>query len=461
MRLKRLYIVMGLAVVLTGCATFHPKPLTPDRTAEVFSARNLADPGLQKFLGQAPTTWNLDSLTLAALYYQPDLDVARAQWQGALAARRTAGEIPNPALSLGPTWVSNPDVGMKPWILGFNFDIPIETAGKRGARIRQAAALAEAARQNLALSAWQIRSRVRASLLATLAARQATGILRHQEKELDENARLLGERSESGRASPLNAVQAKLLSGRSRLALEDSLRLEGEARAQLADAVGVPLQALEGVDLSSSTLDALPSPDDTRLAPARRAALLGRSDLLAALAAYAAAEAALELEIDKQYPDIHLGPGFTYDQGQDKWGLGVTFPVPVFNRNKGPIAEAEAHREEMAARFLSLQDKIINEVDRTLASYRVAYRKLAAANAVLTDQTRQFKDLQDLLRPGDVSRLTLFRSQLDIDSTALARADASRQAQEALGMLEDALQHPLTGASNLPSEAVEKNPSGH
>src|SRR4029077_4174910 len=197
MRLKRLYIVMGLAVVLTGCATFHPKPLTPDRTAEAFSARNLADPGLQKFLRQAPTTWNLDSLTLAALYYQPDLDVARAQWQGALAARRTAGEIPNPALSLGPTWVSNPDVGLKPWILGFNFDIPIETAGKRGARIRQAAALGAPARQNLALAAWQIRSRVRASLLATLAARQATGILRHQEKELDENARLLGERSES------------------------------------------------------------------------------------------------------------------------------------------------------------------------------------------------------------------------------------------------------------------------
>jgi len=37
---------------------------------------------------------------------------------------------------------------------------------------------------------------------------------------------------------------------------------------------------------------------------------------------------ALELEIDKQYPDIHLGPGFTYDQGQDKWGLGVTFQFP-------------------------------------------------------------------------------------------------------------------------------------
>jgi len=132
----------------------------------------------------------------------------------------------------------------------------------------------------------------------------------------------MGARSESGRASPLNAVQAKLLSGRSRLALEDSLRQEAEGQAQLADAVGCPLTSLGGVDLSSSTLNALLDPDDPRLAPARRAALLGRSDLLAALATYAAAEAALELEIDKQYPDIHLGPGFTYDQGQDQMGPG-------------------------------------------------------------------------------------------------------------------------------------------
>ena len=39
---------------------------------------------------------------------------------------------------------------------------PIETAGKRGIRLRQAAALAEAARQNLAETAWQVRRRVRA-----------------------------------------------------------------------------------------------------------------------------------------------------------------------------------------------------------------------------------------------------------------------------------------------------------
>jgi len=147
-----------------------------------------------------------------ALYYQPDLDVARAQCRGLWRREEPRERFPTrhcPRPHLG----EQPRTSPRPWIWGFNFDIPIETAGKRGARIRQAAAQAESARQNLALAAWQIRSRVRASLLATIAAREANGILHHQEKELAENARLMGARSDSGRASPLNAVQAKCFPG--------------------------------------------------------------------------------------------------------------------------------------------------------------------------------------------------------------------------------------------------------
>jgi broad specificity phosphatase PhoE len=29
-------------------------------------------------------------------------------------------------------------------------------------------------------------------------------------------------------------------------------------------------------------------------------------------------------EIAKQYPDIHLGPGYQYDQGVNKWTLGFS-----------------------------------------------------------------------------------------------------------------------------------------
>ena len=45
------------------------------------------------------------------------------------------------------------------------FDIPIETAGKRGKRIAEAEKISESARWNFVSAVWQIRSGVRADLL--------------------------------------------------------------------------------------------------------------------------------------------------------------------------------------------------------------------------------------------------------------------------------------------------------
>jgi outer membrane protein, heavy metal efflux system len=79
--------VAGLCL-LAGCAHFEAKPLSPDQTAAQFEARTLDDPGLRKFVAQnfkrdlkewPPQEWDFDTLTLAALYYHPSLDVARAQ----------------------------------------------------------------------------------------------------------------------------------------------------------------------------------------------------------------------------------------------------------------------------------------------------------------------------------------------------------------------------------------------
>ena len=85
--------------------------------------------------------------------------------------------------------------------------------------------------------------------------------------------------------------------------------------------------------------------------PVRRLAALNRSDILGALADYAASQSALQLEIARQFPDMHIGPGYLLDQTDNKWTLGATLTLPVLNQNQGAIAEAKARREEMAARF--------------------------------------------------------------------------------------------------------------
>ena len=69
--------------------------------------------------------------------------------------------------------------------------------------------------------------------------------------------------------------------------------------------------------------------------------------MLSALAEYAASESALQVQIARQYPDIHLRPGYELDQNKNKWQLGVSMDLPILNQNQGPIAEAKAKREEI------------------------------------------------------------------------------------------------------------------
>jgi cobalt-zinc-cadmium efflux system outer membrane protein len=175
----------------------------------------------------------------------------------------------------------------------------------------------------------------------------------------------------------------------------------------------------------------------------RRHAVVNRADILSALSEYAAAESALQLEIAKQYPDIRVGPGYQLDQTDNKWTIGVALDLPVFNRNRGPIAEAEARREESAARFLSLQTEILGELDAAIEDCRAALRKCEAAGDLLTDITRQAKVAGTRHELGEISTLEYLEAELELNASRQARLDALVQAQEAVGRLENAAQSPL------------------
>src|SRR5215471_4051535 len=117
-------------------------------------------PGWRRFIEQnlghelspwPPQAWDLRLLTLAAFYFNPVLDAARARAAAAEAAIVTAGARPNPTITLTPGIPS-------PYLLGFDLEVPIETAGKRGYRLDEARNLSEAAKLDLAETAWKVRS---------------------------------------------------------------------------------------------------------------------------------------------------------------------------------------------------------------------------------------------------------------------------------------------------------------
>lgn len=465
MELTKLTVALiVIAVVLSGCATFQPRPISPDQTATGFEARSLANADLKEFLkinlGQEVTpwpakTWNFPMLTLVAFYYHPDLDLARAQWGAAKAGVITAGARPNPSVGFVSQFNATTP-GISPWTFTPTLDIPIETAGKRDYRIAQATHLSEAARLNIAAAAWQVRSRLRARLLDLYAADERVSLLRKQQRDQEEIVKLLEQRLEVGEASQPDVTLVRISLQQTRLALREAQKQAADARVQVAGALGLPAEALNGVDLPFAIFSGIPTINELPPEKVQREALLNRSDILRGLAEYAASQSALQLEIAKQYPDIHLGPGYSWDQGDNKYSFGISLTLPILNRNQGPIAEAEANRKQAEARFALLQAGVIGEIDRALIAYRAALQKLATADALLAEQKKQLQSAEELFKAGGSDRVALGGARLELDAIELSRLDTLVTVQQSLGLVEDSVQRPA-GVEEFPAN-LETNP---
>ena len=454
--------VAALALLLvpaSGCIHYQPNPLVPTRTASNLQSRRLTDAGLMTFIEtNAPRRvkdwptekWDFDRLTLAAFYYHPSLDVARAQWHVAQAGVKTAGGRPNPTLIVTPGYDVSALSGVNPWFPAVNFDIPIETAGKRAKRISVAEHLSESARLNIATKAWLVRSGVRSSLLNLIAVRRRAVLLKGLVAAQEQIVKLLDQKAQLGDIAVSEPTISRVALAKARLDLTEAQRQAVEVRVNLAEAVGVSIKALDEVEVS---FDLQTAPDALKHLTSddiQRQALLGRADILGALAEYAAAEATLRLEIARQYPDVHLNPGYQFDQGEHKWSLGISVDLPVLNRNQGPIAEAEARREEVAARFNELQAKVLGEIERSVEVFRVTESNSATMQSLSDDQERQRASVEAQFKAGALEQLDFLNAQLVSATSQLALLDGEVKLQQAIGMLEDAVQRPLDAVTAPP-----------
>lgn len=449
-----------------GCVSVQPRPLSPRSALAEFESRALDNPGLKKFLEThldrgiepwPPNAWDFTILSLSAYYYHPDLAVARARWGVAEAGVLTAGGRPNPSASVTRERNADAAPGKSARIISYALGLPIETAGKRGYRVDQAQHLSDAARQQIVHTAWQIRSRLRAAILDLYASDLAETILVRQESNQAEIVKLLEQRMAAGVVSIFEVTQSRQALDRTRLSLQETLRQQAEAQVNLAVAIGIPAAALDSATISFDFLENFPRIKNISAGEIRQNALFNRPDILASLAEYAATCSALQLELAKRYPDIQLGPGYTWDQGDKKWALGLSAVLPVLNQNRGPIAEAEARVKEAEAGFDARQAQALGEIDRAIAAYRAALQKLDVAESILSSRKKQQESIRSLYRTGrNADQVEVLRTQasfqIEIDAGTLARVDALVQAQRALGQLEDAAQVPLCPLGLIPAE---------
>jgi outer membrane protein, heavy metal efflux system len=446
---------------------YQAKPIDVAAIQAKYQSKDPASPEFHQFLlnngytqDQLPIqAWDLQALTYCALYFHPSLDTAKAQWRAAIMNESRAAEQPLPGVNLNTSKSNQANQDINPYLYSLSFDIPIETGDKRNIRLENARHLSEAAKLEIAQTAWQLRQSVAQSYYDYQHNLRQIDLASEELKRREEIVAIYQKRAELGLISNVELSAAKLLS-QSQATELDNLRLNKAALlARLAQNLGLPVQQLRHMTLAypEAANHAFTSPDQD----IQTDALLNRIDIRIALERYAAAESKVKLEIARQYPDISISPGYAYEFGDKVWSLGLNSLLSLLHKNKAAIAEAEQLREVEAAQFEALQSKVISDVELARVEYQQAQAFLSRQLSLQQAHQLNSDRMQKRFSAGEIDRLELSYTKLEAITADKNVLLARYQLANALNNLENALQQPLNAQSRLNYESLSlgKSPS--
>jgi outer membrane protein TolC len=411
--------VTALALSLTACASYAPRPLSdaPAARDSAVLARDAATidrPFLRPTAIDLARPLDDNAIAVLAVLGNPDLKAQRQKVGIADAQAFAARLLPDPTFSIGGApLLAGPDPAAE---IAGSLGLDLKTLREGKVMRQQADAQARQVRLDLAWAEWQTagQARIQAARIRRLDA--ALAILRLDiaaaHSLLDRTLRAAARGDVA--ADPVQAARADLRATQDKLVTAEHDLLA--ARQELAKLLGLPMETI---------LQLAPGVDDDRALDAAHLtdiAIAGRADLSALRAGYDAEEAAVHKAILDQFPTLALNVNGTRDTSHNFiLGPTIDFTLPLWNRNRGGIAIERATRENLRA-----------EYDARLSQTRA---EIAAAvnNIVLARRQRDTirADLPSLEKVAAASRRGAVRGDLSL-ATADVAAGALRDQRVAL-----------------------------
>lgn len=319
-----------------------------------------------------PAVVTLPEALARALAHNPDLAIAAQDIGIAEADVRQAHLWPNPEFE----WEGEDISGSMPGFRSSEHTIvlsqTIELGGKRSARARQAESQVAVAEADLEAVRLDVTAELTARFIAALLAQRRSELRAAAVHLAEELQRAAGEKVAAGAAATVEAIRADVALANARI---DSARATSEARKahrQLAAMWGAAEPDFDSVSgdlppcIMPPTMSRLLETETTtpRLRRWPASTQRARDDLTVARAA--------------AMPDLTIsaGPRFFAENGDRTFILGVSVPLPLFNRNQGAVigsqrAVAQAESQYDAARR-QWQSRLLITHEEMTAAYREA-----------------------------------------------------------------------------------------
>jgi cobalt-zinc-cadmium efflux system outer membrane protein len=363
-----------------------------------------------------------------ALKHSPALQSLRAELRALEAEIVQAGLLPNPELDLE---IEN--FGGSGSTRGFDgaemtaaLSQKLELAGKRNKRTLVAALRAEALRSEIRGEERQVAAEVDRAFTTLLEAREILDLSERNLARAKEQLAALNAMLDAGTSTRVDVNKAQLAVSEAREQLADARTSNTSAAADLGRLWGGGSADVRASGtLTGGRAATIPANPD--------AAISKHPTIRAAALRIAEREAAYQLEKARRISDVNVGGGVRQlrDAGETAAVVGVSIPLPVFNRNQGNIRAAEERLDRARAEARGQESELRTQLTRSIAEYRGAKtrandfdaRTVAAAEQALGDTETAYRaGKKDLLEYLD-ARETLF----EVERRQIrARADLMR-----------------------------------
>ena len=406
-----LFMALLAAGILCGCRSYEPKPIdwNEEANAGVTNEVRIA---------------SLDDAVTLALIGNRELNALRLKSANSAKAAKESGWWEDPELDFDLMRIINPSE--HPFLGGASiaFTIPLSGATAIAAKADELYAQADIA--EIKAAERDTGAEVRHAAIRLAALRRRAALL----SEHDSDERIVRARENVGKLHEAGEVSASELAGVQRQkhirhhALMETEREIAETEIAFLRILGLRPGTKIVLTLPLRVRPSMPSDADDPLE------LVRHPKVEAALARLGGTEKSLEAEIRRQYPDLKLGPAYANEEGLDRFGLIAGISIPLWNRNRKGIAEAEGTRDEARLAAIDMWRSLVCDA----ATARVHLSNLLMHPPIPANEREQTDKLADAgeLTPLDylAVREQIFDLRLDElnwrRDVALAAAELQR-----------------------------------
>ena len=218
----------------------------------------------------------------------------------------------------------------------------------------------------------------------------------------------------------------------------ESQEAYSKAKQALATLLNVPAEQAEAIE-PRGTLNypgVVPPPLPELIA----IALNNRPDVISYRLGLGRAKADVQLQLANRFQDVYVlyQPYTLQDntpfglKSPTSWALGVTIPLPLYNRNQGNIQRAKLNVNQTNTELDSVIRQAVNDVQLADLEYRTARAAVDRnRDEILPDSTAILKDAQKLF-PGEIDVLDYLAALRDYNENARTLLDSQVRLRRAM-----------------------------